>query len=106
MKRQIYIAIFIASIILLLVITAFCVLVNEGIAAEKPDTTISVSVEKITQQIVAKQEHLKQVQAEIAKLDSYRKELDMEATGTFYQIDALTKLKQEADTLTTKKGRK
>lgn len=72
----------------------------------KPDTTISVSVEKITSQIAAKQEYLKQVQAEISKLDSYRKELEMEATGTFYQINALTKLKQEADTLTTKKGRK
>lgn len=89
--------------IVLLAITMLCIVVNEARSAEKPDTTISVSVEKIQSQIAVKQEHLKQVQDEMARIDQYRAQLDKEATGTIYQLDAYQKLKAEADTTTTKR---
>jgi hypothetical protein len=43
------------------------------------------------------------VQNEISKVDAYRKNLEDERTGTAYQIDALTKLKAEADTTESKR---
>jgi uncharacterized protein YlxW (UPF0749 family) len=89
------------AIIVLAVI--FCAMIAH--CGEKGDTLISVSTSKINAQISQKQAHLQDVQNEITKVDAYRKNLEDERTGTAYQIDALTKLKMEADT-TEAKGKK
>ncbi len=94
--------------IILLIITALCIVVNEVRSQEKakPDTTISVSVEKITAQILAKQSYIKAQRDTLTMIETMKKNVENDIMGVFYQIDALTKLKAEADTVTTKKGNK
>jgi hypothetical protein len=70
---------------------------------EKPDTLIAVSTKNIDKQIVDKKAHLEEVKKEIDKANTYVQHLQDEFRGTLYQIDALTKLKAEADTTETKK---
>ena len=79
----------------------FCAMIAH--CGEKPDTLIAVSTSKINAQIAQKQAHLQDVDNEISKVDAYRKNLWDERTGTAYQIDALTKLKAEADTAITRR---
>ncbi len=92
-----------AAIVLSIII---CAMLAKSQEKAKADTTISVSVEKITAQIAAKQWYIKAQRDTLAMIETMKKNVENDIMGVFYQIDALTKLKQEADTLTTKKGNK
>ena len=71
---------------------------------QKPDTLIAVSTVNIDKQVTDKRSHLEAVKAEIDKTNTYLNQLQDEYRGTLYQIDALTKLKAQADT--TVRGKK